>query len=84
MRFGYVYWMKDDPGKVGTVAPEHAAYWHSLELPGYMGGPFADRSGGLITFEAPSLQHAESHIAADPFAREGLLANAEVKEWMTE
>jgi hypothetical protein len=30
----YLYWMKDEPDRVRTVAPEHAAYWHDRERPG--------------------------------------------------
>ena len=55
MRVAYVYFMSDDPDRVRAVAPQHAAYWHSLTLPAYLGGRFADRSGGLITFEAESI-----------------------------
>jgi imidazolonepropionase-like amidohydrolase len=36
-----------------------------------VGGPFADRSGGLITFDADSLEQAAGIIAADPFVQEG-------------
>lgn len=75
MRFSYVYLMAEDPDRVRTVAPDHAAYWQGLDLPNYLGGPFADRSGGLITFEARSVQEAEQLAADDPFVREGLLAN---------
>jgi uncharacterized protein YciI len=84
MRVLYVYWMKDDPDRVGASAPEHAAYWRDLGLPEYLGGPFADRSGGLITFEAHSLGQAEGFIAADPFVREELLENSVVQQWMPE
>ena len=84
MRIAYFYWMKDDPDRVRTVAPEHAAYWRDLGLPGYLGGPLADRSGGLITFEADSLESAERLVAADPFVRDELLAGAVVKQWMPE
>lgn len=82
MRIAYSYLMKDDPDRVRTVAPEHAAYWRGLGLPGYLGGPFADRSGGLITFEADSLEQSERIIAADPFVLEELLELSVVKQWM--
>ncbi len=49
-RFLFFHLMKDEPDRVRSVAPQHAAYWHDLELPGYIGGPFADRSGGSISF----------------------------------
>jgi uncharacterized protein YciI len=84
MRIAYFYWMKDDPDRVRTVAPEHAAYWRDLGLPGYLGGPLADRSGGLITFEADSLESAERLVAADPFVRDELLEGSVVKQWMPE
>lgn len=84
MRIAYFYWMSDDAGRVGTVAPRHAAYWRELGLRDCMGGPFADRSGGLITFEADSLEQAERTAADDPFAQERLLGSSTVKEWMPE
>jgi uncharacterized protein YciI len=84
LRITYLYWMKDDPDRVRTVAPEHAAYWRNLGLPGYVGGPFADRSGGLITFDAVSLEQAAGIIAADPFVQEELLESSVVKQWMPE
>ena len=84
MRFSYVYFMKDDPDQVQAVAPEHAAHWRTRGLPNYLGGPFADRSGGLITFEARSVEEAEQLVASDPFVREGLLANRWLKEWRVE
>jgi len=76
--------MRDDPDRVRAVAPEHAGYWRDLGLPGYVGGPFTDRSGGLITFDADSLEQAEGIIAADPFVLEELLESSVVKQWMPE
>jgi uncharacterized protein YciI len=84
MRFLYFYLMKDAPDPVREVAPRHAAYWRDLRLPAYLGGPFADRSGGLITFEAESSEDAEELVANDPFLREGLLEHHWVKGWMLE
>lgn len=84
MRIVYVYWMSDEAGRVGTVAPRHAAYWRALGLREYLGGPFADRSGGLITFEASSLEQAERTIADDPFVQERFLESSTVKQWMPE
>jgi nitrile hydratase subunit beta len=37
------------------------------DLSNYLGGQFADRSGGLITFEARSVEDAEQLAADDPF-----------------
>lgn len=84
MRFVYFYFMVDSPDRVRTVAPAHAAYWRQLALPEYVGGPFADRSGGLITFAADTPARAEQLVADDPFAREDLLQRHWVKEWMVD
>jgi uncharacterized protein YciI len=84
MRFLYFYFMKDAPDRVRAIAPEHASYWQGLGLPGYLGGPFADRSGGLISFEADSGAEAERLVANDPFLRGGLVERRWVKEWLAD
>jgi uncharacterized protein YciI len=73
--------MKRAPDRVSAVAPAHAAYWRALELGGYVGGPFADRSGGLIVFEIGSRDRAARIVAGDPFVREGLVERGWTKEW---
>jgi uncharacterized protein YciI len=82
MRFLYFYLMKDAPELVRAVAPRHAAYWRDLQLRNYLGGPFMDRSGGLVTFETDSHTHAEQLVADDPFVREDLLERTWVKGWV--
>ncbi len=84
MRIVHFYSMRPEPARIRTIAPEHAAYWRGLGLPGYLGGPFADRSGGLITFEADSVHEAELVVAGDPFVRKELLESSVVKEWVAE
>jgi uncharacterized protein len=83
MRFLYFYLMRAAPDRVRMVAPEHAAYWRKLGLRDYLGGPFADRSGGLITFQAGPVPEAERLVAHDPFVREDLFERHWVKEWIT-
>ena len=63
MRFAFVYFMKPEPERVRAIAPRHAAYWQGLALREYRGGPFADRSGGLITFEAESPEEAKELVS---------------------
>lgn len=82
MRFLYFYLMRDAPDRVDSAAPEHAAYWRDRGLGHYLGGPFADRSGGLITFDVASAAEAERLVADDPFVREDLLEGRWVKEWV--
>ena len=81
MRILYLYLMNGAPDRVRAVAPRHAAYWRELGLDHYLGGPCADRSGGLITFEVGSLSEAEQLVADDPFVQEDLLEQRWVKEW---
>lgn len=81
-RFLYVYLMSDQLDRVRATAPRHAVYWRELALRDFVGGPFADRSGGLITFEAGSPAQAEGFVADDPFVREDLLAGYWVRQWI--
>ena len=84
MRVLHFYTMKQEPERIRATVPEHAAYWADLGLRDYRGGPFEDRSGGLITFEIDSREEAERLVAADPFVREGLLEGSWVKQWLVE
>jgi uncharacterized protein YciI len=81
MRFLYVYLMRESRDRIGEVAPEHAAYCRELGLRDYLGGPIADRWGGLITFETASATEAGRLVAHGPFVREGLLERRWLKEW---
>jgi uncharacterized protein YciI len=84
LQFAYFYWMKEGPSRVRVVAPRHVAHWRELRLAGYLGGPFQDRTGGLIVFEAGDATEAERAVRADPFVREGLLAAYWLKAWAPE
>jgi hypothetical protein len=83
-RFVYVYFMKPLPKRVRDAVPLHVKYWHSPGLPGYQGGPFGDRTGGLITFEATDLAAATALVDCDPFLTHDLIENRWVKEWLPE
>jgi uncharacterized protein YciI len=76
--------MRNTPDAIRQVVPGHAQYWHSRDLLDYMGGPFADRTGGLITFVAASMDDAQQIISDDPFAREELIEQHWIKEWLIE
>lgn len=80
----YFYSMKNDPQKIQTVVPSHVAYWKTMALKNYIGGPFADRSGGLISFETDSLENATKIIEKDPFVINDIIAQKWIKEWLLE
>ncbi len=44
-------------------------------------GPFADDSGALIIYEADDLSEAQTLLTNDPFALNGIIVGAEIKEW---
>ncbi len=83
-RFAFFYFMKKEPEKIKVVVPLHIEYWHNLKLNKHLSGPFADRTGGLITFETESIEKATSIIMNDPFVLQNLLENKWVKEWAVE
>jgi uncharacterized protein YciI len=64
------------------LAPEHVEYWRALELESSMGGPFGDRQGGMIIFEAPDLENASVMAQNDPFMVKGIVARHWIKEWV--
>jgi uncharacterized protein YciI len=84
MRIAYFYLTRDQPDRVRAVAPDRAMHWRDLRVPGYVGGPLGDSSGGLITFEAESPQDDDELVANDPFVRAELLERSWIKEWNTD
>ena len=74
--------MKRSPDKIQQLVPSHVEYWKNSKVEGYSGGPFGDRSGGLITFKAENIEKAEKIADKDPFVKENLLDNRWLKEWM--
>ncbi len=83
-RFVYFYLMKPAPDRVREVVPLHVKYWQASRVNGYLGGPFTDRTGGLILFETASLENATAVVEADPFVAHGLIATKWLKEWLPE
>jgi uncharacterized protein len=79
--FAYMYTMTTESDRIRATAPAHAAYWEAMALPGYLGGPFEDRTGGLILFDVEDKERARRLVQEDPFTREGLLDRGSVKEW---
>ena len=83
-RFVYFYFNRNAPEKIRQVVPAHIKYWKTANIQGYMGGPFADRTGGLISFVASNLEEATAIILQDPFLLEDLIADKWIKEWSIE
>lgn len=82
-RYAYFYLMRNDPERVRLVAPRHVSHWQRLGFAHYLGGPFEDRTGGLITFDAND-SAAEGAVLEDPFVREDLVEARWLKQWTPE
>ena len=83
-RYLYFYFNRNEPEKIRQVVPAHIQYWKSARPKDYLGGPFADRSGGLITFVASSLEEATAIIHQDPFVLNDLIDQKWIKVWSPE
>ncbi|MDP3683343.1 MAG: hypothetical protein Q8S01_05355 [Ignavibacteria bacterium] len=59
--------MTNNPEKIRNIVPEHIRYWKDTPPINYSGGPFSDRSGGLILFEAENMETATKLAINDPF-----------------
>jgi len=82
--FAHIYFMKNEPANIRQTIPGHVKYWEGLDLPHFLGGPFADRSGGLIVFQAPDIVKATKIIENDPFVLANVIENRLIKEWALE
>lgn len=80
----------DKPGKLQVRAdtrPEHLAYLQGLNAEKKLAfaGPFLDAegkpNGSMVVLEAPDLEAAGALAAADPYAKAGLFANVEIRQW---
>jgi uncharacterized protein YciI len=83
-RFVYFYFNRSEPEQVRHSVPSHVQYWKETNLQGYTGGPFADRTGGLIILMASSLEEATPIIHQDPFVLNDLIDQKWIKEWIPE
>ncbi len=83
-RFVYFYFMKNEPEKIDSAIQAHVEYWRNKNLPNYFGGPFADRTGGLIIFDSASIENAKKITEKDPFVERDIIDKKWVKEWIPE
>jgi uncharacterized protein YciI len=82
--FVYFYLMKNEPEQILQKVQSHVLYWKERDLTDYRGGPFSDRSGGLIMFSAKDLENVNASVAGDPFIQNDLIDRMWIKEWCPE
>ncbi|MFA6980038.1 MAG: YciI family protein [Ignavibacteriaceae bacterium] len=83
-QFVFFYLMKNNLERIRNIVPEHIRYWKESKPINYSGGPFNDRSGGLILFEAENMETATKFAMNDPFVVQCLIESKWVKEWIRE
>jgi uncharacterized protein YciI len=84
--FAIEYTYTDDAAARGEARPAHKNYMASLAEQGINvgSGVFAESSapdGAMLLFVADSDEAALDLVAADPFYREGLVAEVRVRQW---
>ncbi|MCL1872082.1 MAG: YciI family protein [Promicromonosporaceae bacterium] len=88
--FAVTYAYAPEPERLDAVRPEHRAFLGGLHDAGSLvvSGPLrppageAGTGGALILLEAADADAATALLDADPFRREGLLAEVSVREWV--
>ena len=83
-RYIFFYLLKDKPNKIQDTFMDHINYWMNSGVEEFAGGPFADRTGGLITFVTSSLEEASKVIMQDPFIKIKVIDKKWIKEWVVE
>lgn len=80
--FVFCYFMEFEPAKLKTLIPAQIEYWQKYAPEKFTGGPFKDRSGGMLSFSAQDITEAEEICKADPFVKSGLVREYWVREWL--
>lgn len=72
-----------DQSKIQSARPAHREYLSGLKSQGklVMAGPFAEESGALIVYNAPTLEEAQRLIEDDPFHTAGVFESYRIKVW---
>ncbi len=62
---------------------DHLKLWKGLEQQGrlLLAGPFEDKSGGLIIFEAADPEEGAAIAQQDPYIQNGVFARYDLKEF---
>ncbi|QIS05076.1 hypothetical protein F5X71_24620 [Nocardia brasiliensis] len=79
----YTYSEATVPGR-DTHRPEHRAWLADQLAAGALlsSGPYPDGSGALLLFQAADADALSVLLGADPFARERLIDDVRVVEWL--
>lgn len=84
MQKHYVYFYFTDSNNIHIkdIIRKHIEYWKDQKPENYQGGPFSDRSGGMISFTAENFETAQNLALGDPFVTEKVVKKSWLKEWV--
>jgi uncharacterized protein YciI len=83
MKFAAIIEYTRDAAKIAAARPSHREYLKGLLASGHLAisGPFADDSGGLLIYEAETVEETEALIREDPFTKGGVFLNWTIRGW---
>jgi uncharacterized protein YciI len=72
-----------DASKITATRPAHREYLKNLLDTGHIAvsGPFLDDKGGLLVYEAATLEEVETMVRNDPFAQAGVFVSWTIRPW---
>lgn len=73
----------EDAERRQQVRPSHREYQRGLLEAGKLlqAGPYVDDSGAIIVYDAADLSEVQELLTNDPFAQNGIIHGATIKEW---
>jgi uncharacterized protein len=83
VKFAAIIEYTPDREKTEAVRPVHRQYLTALTERGQLAisGPFTDRPGALIVYEAATREEAEKLLLGDPFHANGIFVKWEIRAW---
>jgi len=83
MKYAAIAKYTSDAATIAKARPAHREYLTGLieQNKLVISGPFTDDRGGLLVYEAESVEQVEALIAADPFAQQGVFVSWEIRPW---
>jgi uncharacterized protein YciI len=72
-----------DSSIIAKTRPSHREYLTELQARDKLviSGPFSDDKGGLLVYEADSVEEVDKMVREDPFAIHGVFLSWEIRPW---
>jgi len=83
MKYAAIAKYTPDASVIAKARPAHRQYLTGLVEQGKLviSGPFANDVGGLLVYEAETLEQVEAMVREDPFAKQGVFTSWEIRPW---